>query len=417
MSPEHIETVIVGAGQAGLSVSEHLTSFKCPHVLLEQNVIGDSWRNGRWDAMLSNGPAWHDRLPSLEFPNVAPDQYATAAQVADYLELYAKKVAAPVRTGVKVLRAQRNVRKKGFRIETSDGVLLADNLVAASGTMRTAKRSNLIPETEGLLQIHSSEYRNPGQLNPGGVLVVGSGASGTQIAIELMASGRSVYLSLGHNTRPPRRYRTISSAWWSSVLGQWDGPADSNERNATVAQSGSPMSHTIDYRALNQKGLRLVGKTDGFDNGKITFKDTLRESIEYGNRKYLENLRLADEYIARNGLELPSDREAWLIPPITDDELYPVKALDIWKDNISNVIWAHGFNIEYGWMDIDRALRDDGYPIHKYGISPEQDLYFIGLPWQVNRSSSFIWGEWNDAGLIAQTIWRRRGYWEYRDPR
>lgn len=415
MSSEHIETVIVGAGQAGLSISEHLTRFGCPHVLLEQNVIGDSWRNERWDSMLSNGPAWHDRLPSLEFPDVAPDQYATAAQVADYLELYAKKIAVPVRTGVKVLRAQRRVRKKGFRIETSDGVLLTENLVAASGTMRSAKRSNLIPEAKGLLQIHSSEYRNPEQLNPGCTLVIGSGASGTQIAIELMESGRSVFLSLGHNMRPPRTYRTIASARWSHLLGLWDTVADSSERNTTVAQSGSPISHTIDYRKLNQKGMRLVGKTDGFDNGRITFKDTLRESIEYGNRKYLENLRLIDEYITRNGLELPLDTDAWLIPPITDDELYPYKALDLGKDNISNIIWAHGFNIEYSWMDIDRALRDDGYPIHKYGISPEVGLYFIGLPWQINRSSSFIWGEWNDAAFIAQTIWRRRGYFEYRN--
>ena len=415
MSSEHIETVIVGAGQAGLSISEHLTRFGCPHVLLEQNVIGDSWRNERWDSMLSNGPAWHDRLPSLEFPDVAPDQYATAAQVADYLELYAKKTAAPVRTGVKVLRAQRRVRKKGFRIETSDGVLLTENLVAASGTMRSAKRSNLIPEAQGLLQIHSSEYRNPEQLNPGCTLVIGSGASGTQIAIELMESGRSVFLSLGHNMRPPRTYRTIASARWSSVLGLWDTVADSSERNTTIAQSGSPISHTIDYRKLNKKGMRLVGKTDGFDNGRITFKDTLRESVEYGNRKYLENLRLVDEYITRNGLELPLDRDAWLISPITDDELYPCKALDLRKENILNIIWAHGFNIEYSWMDIDRALRDDGYPIHKYGISPEEGLYFIGLPWQINRSSSFIWGEWNDAALIAQTIWRRRGYFEYRN--
>jgi len=416
MLEKHIDTVVVGAGQAGLSASEHLTRYGCPHVILEQHSIGESWRNDRWDSLVSNGPAWHDRLPTLEIPGVGAQDFATAKQLVAYLELYAKNIAAPVRTGIQVRRVQRLVGKRGFSVETSEGTITCRNIIAASGTMRTPRQSTLIPKSKDILQLHSCEYRNPDQLNPGATLVVGSGSSGTQIAVELMVSGRTVYLSLGQNMRPPRSYRGMDFAWWSSVLGMWDATPIEGQTHTTIAVSGAHISQTIDYRKLNAMGMRLVGQTSGFENGNVVFRNTLKGSIDYSNLKYLESLKLADEYIMRNGLDLPDDPDAWYVPPITNDEMYPIRRLNLKDDNIRNIIWSHGFQLKYDWIDVDEALKDDGSPIHTYGISPQAGLYFLGLPWQINRSSSFLWGEWNDAAFIAKTIWYRGNYWKYSNP-
>lgn len=412
----HIDTIIVGAGQAGLAASEHLAKYGCPHLILEQYKVADSWQNHRWDSLVSNGPAWHDRLPTLKIPGVRAEEFATAGELVSYLELYANKVAAPVRAGVQVRRVQRLVGKRGFSVETSDGRITCKNIIAASGTMRTPKPMRLIPDSQDILQIHSCEYKNPDQLNPGATLVVGSGSSGTQIAVELMVSGRLVYLSMGQNMRPPRSYRGVDFAWWSSVLGLWDAVPTEGQRHTTIAVSGAHISQTIDYRKLNARGMRLVGHTDSYDNGNVFFRNSLKSSIEYGNIKYLESLRLADDYAMRNGLNLPAEPDAWTVPSITNDEMYPIRKLNLRDDNIKNIIWAHGFQLNYDWIDVEAAFHKCGTPRHTYGISPVQGLYFLGLPWQVNRSSSFIWGEWNDAALIARTIWYRNNYWEYRNP-
>ena len=207
MSSQEVEVLVVGAGQAGLAMSEHLSNCGVPHLVLERHRIAERWRSERWDSLVANGPAWHDRFPDLEFPDLDPDAFAPKEQVADYFVAYAEKIAAPVRCGVEVTSVRRNAGKAGFRVETSDGTIDARFVVVATGPFQRPVIPPVIPGDAGLPQIHSSAYRNPEQLPDGNVLVVGAGSSGVQIADELRQSGRGVFLSVGPHDRPPRRYR------------------------------------------------------------------------------------------------------------------------------------------------------------------------------------------------------------------
>ena len=170
-----IDTLIVGAGQAGVAMSEHLCKLGVPHLVLERNRIAERWRTGRWDSLVANGPAWHDRFPGLEFENLDPDAFASKERVADYFEAYARKFNAPIRTGVEVKKVVRNTGRSGFMIETSEGVIEANRVVVATGPFQRPIIPPIAPSAEQLVQIHSAEYRNPGQLPEGAVLVVGAG--------------------------------------------------------------------------------------------------------------------------------------------------------------------------------------------------------------------------------------------------
>src|SRR5881227_1306157 len=170
MSVETIDTLVVGGGQAGLAMSEHLSDSGVPHLVLERNRIAERWRSERWDSLVANGPAWHDRFPGLEFVDLDPDAFASKDQIADYFEAYAEKIAAPIRTGVEVTSVRRNVGRPGFRVETSDGTIDARFVVAATGPFQRPVIPPIVPGPAGVEQIHSAAYRNPGQLPAGSVL-------------------------------------------------------------------------------------------------------------------------------------------------------------------------------------------------------------------------------------------------------
>jgi putative flavoprotein involved in K+ transport len=212
MTMEAVEVVVVGGGQAGVAMSEHLGNAGVPHVVLERGRIAEKWRSGRWDSLVANGPAWHDRFPGLEFDG-DPEAFAPKERVADYFEAYAAMIGAPVRTGVEVTSVQKNEGRPGFTVETSDGTIDARFVVAATGPFQIPLIPPVVPAEAGVAQIHSAAYRNPGQLPAGNVLVVGAGSSGVQIAAELQQAGRQVYLSIGRHDRPPRRYRGRDQVW------------------------------------------------------------------------------------------------------------------------------------------------------------------------------------------------------------
>jgi len=265
MSTEKVDTLIVGGGQAGLAMSEHLSNCGESHIILERQRIAERWRSERWDSLVANGPAWHDRFPGMEFSNVGPDAFPSKEEVADYFVAYAKQIAAPIRCGVEVMEVQRNVNRPGYHIDTSDGVIEATNVIAATGPFQRPIIPPVIPEGAGIMQIHSNAYRNPDQLPEGAVLVVGAGSSGTQIADELLRAGKPVYLSVGPHGRPPRSYRGRDFVWWLGVLGKWDAEAaEPGTEHVTISVSGARGGHTIDFRRLAGQGMRLVGRTDSF---------------------------------------------------------------------------------------------------------------------------------------------------------
>ncbi|WP_322090896.1 NAD(P)/FAD-dependent oxidoreductase [Dongia deserti] len=191
MSVEKVEVLVVGGGQAGIAMSEHLSGHGIQHLVVERGRIAERWRTGRWDSLVANGPAWHDRFPGMEFSS-DPDGFPGKDEVADYFVAYAQKIAAPIRCGVAVAAVTRNAGRRGFRAETSGGTIEADHVIAATGPFQTPVMPGLVPEDVGVAQIHSADYRNPAHLRAGAVLVVGTGSSGVQIADELQDSGRRV---------------------------------------------------------------------------------------------------------------------------------------------------------------------------------------------------------------------------------
>src|SRR5579859_1501718 len=288
MNIEEVEVLVVGAGQAGVAMSEHLSEGRVPHLVLERGRIAERWRSQRWDSLVANGPAWHDRFPGLEFPDVEPDGFPSKEQVAGYFEAYAEKIAAPIRCGVEVTSVEKHAGRPGFRVQTSGGLISARFVVVATGPFQQPVIPPVVPGRDGLRQLHSSAYRNPGQLPAGNVLVVGAGSSGVQIAAELQKAGRQVYLSVGPHDRPPRRYRGRDNVWWLGVLGKWDSstPAAGAE-HVTIAVSGTDGGHTVDFRDLAAQGMILVGLTSSCERGKVHFNADLRENIAAGDANYL----------------------------------------------------------------------------------------------------------------------------------
>ena len=414
MSVEKINTVVVGAGQAGIAMSEHLSLMGVPHVVLERSRIAERWRSERWDSLVANGPAWHDRFPSMKFDNISQEAFPPKERMAQYFEDYVKMLNAPVRTGVEVYSVERLPERSGFKVLTSVGEFEADNVVAATGPFQKPAFPQIVPEAAALHQIHSSAYKNPQQLPQGGVLVVGAGASGSQIAEELRKSGREVTLSIGEHYRPPRSYRDRDYCWWLGALGLWDEvKIKPKKQHVAFAVSGYEGGKTVDFRRLAHMGITLVGITKTWNNGVLSFADGLVENIAEGDKAYFDVLRDADAYIERNGLDLPPEPQAWELLPDPECLINPLSELDLQAAGITSIIWATGFKFDFSWLKVD-AFDANGIPFHKRGISAERGIYFLGLPNLVNRASSFIYGVWHDAKYIADHVVLQNAYTDYK---
>lgn len=412
MSDERTEVLIVGGGQAGIAMSEHLGRAGIAHLVLERGRIAERWRSERWDSLVANGPAWHDRFPGLEFEGVSPDAFVAKESIADYLAAYADMVSAPIRTGVEVTDVHRNPDGAGFVAETSQGRIVARYVVAATGPFQRPLIPPIVPDDAGVTQIHSAAYRNPDALPEGGVLVVGAGSSGAQIAAELRQAGREVHLSVGPHDRPPRRYRDRDFVWWLGVLNLWDADALPGAEHTTIAVTGADGGHTVDFRDLAADGITLLGRTEAFSDGKLTFAGDLAENIARGDANLTALLDAADAWIDRNGLDLPEEPGARDFGPLPASASDPIRALDLADAGIATIIWATGFGLDFGWLKVD-AFDEAGQPAHKRGVSSEPGVYFLGLPWQSRRGSSFIWGVWHDAKFVADHIAKQRGYLSY----
>ncbi len=408
-----IDTVVIGAGQAGVAMSEHLTELNIPHVVLEKNRIAEAWRTRRWDSLVANGPCWHDRFPNMAF-DADPDSFVHHDQVAEYFEKYAKRFNAPIYTHVEVKKVQTNPQGAGFIVATSQGTLKAHRVVVATGPFQKAMIPEIAPKRQDLYQIHSDQYKNPEQMPDGAVLVVGAGSSGVQIADELNRAGKKVYLSVGRHERPPRVYRQRDNVWWLGVLGGWDGSKTDTGPLKGLAVSGAHGGQSIDFRRLAIEGITLVGMTKQFDQDNVSFHDDLQKNLQESDQAYFEFLDAADAYVRRTGIDLPEEPEARHILKDAQCIQQPILTLDLTQASIGSIIWASGFGYDYDWLDVN-AFDVNGKPNHKLGVSTEPGVYFVGLPYLYGRGSSFIWGVWHDAKRIAGHIDIQRQYLEYQD--
>lgn len=416
MSVEKVEVVVVGGGQAGVAMSEHLSESGVSHLVLERGRIAERWRSERWDSLAANGPAWHDRFPGMQFDDCPPDAFPGKESVADYFVAYAQKINAPIRCGVNVTEVRRKVGRPGFHIETSHGAIEADYVVAATGAFQQPVVPTLVPDDTPILQMHSNAYKNPDQLPAGAVLVVGSGSSGAQIADELARTNRHIYLSVGAHGRPPRSYRGRDCVWWLGVLNKWDTEALPDSKHTTIAVSGADGGRTVEFRQLAERGLTLLGTTASFADGVLHFTSNLADNLARGDADYLAVLDQADAYVRDHGLDLPPEPSARDILPDPEGVTTPILTLNLAEAGISTIIWATGFTVDFSWLKV-RAVDGNGRPVHQRGVSAEPGIYFLGQPWQTRRGSSFIWGVWHDAKYIADHISKHRAYLAYEPPR
>lgn len=408
MATEKIETLIVGGGQAGLAMSEHLSKHGKSHLILERNRVAESWRTARWDSLVANGPAWHDRFPSLAFDGIDPQSFAARDRIVSYFETFAKQIKAPVRCGVEVVSVECRADGGGFAAHTSAGVFEAENIVAATGPFQKPLIPTLVPAEAGVMQIHSNAYRNPGQLPEGAVLVVGAGSSGGQIADELLRAGRRVYLSVGPHDRPPIRYRGKDFCWWLGVLGQWDEKTrEPGMEHVTISVSGARGGHTVDFRKFAERGMTLLGRVGASHNGVLDIASDLAQNIAGGDRNYLSTLDKADAYVAKTGIDLPEEPGARIIGPEPDCVKHPLLQLNLKDADITAIVWATGYALDFNWLKVG-VFDEKGRPDHDRGVTKVPGLYFLGLPWLSRRASPFIWGVWQDAAYLADHMAARR---------
>lgn len=404
MAVEKVDTLVIGGGQAGIAMSEHLGKRGLSHLVLERHRIAERWRSERWDSLVANGPAWHDRFPNMTFPGLDPDAFAPRQNIVDYFEAYTKQISSPIRCGVEVTSVEKKADGSGFRVETSHGEIEARNVVAATGPFQRPIIPTVVPNDVGITQIHSNTYRNPAQLPDGAVLVVGAGSSGVQIAEELMKAGRKVYLSVGPHDRPPRRYRGRDFVWWLGALGLWNAEAiEPGMEHVTISVSGANGGYTVDFRNLAAQGMTLVGLTGAYKDGVVSFSPDLAQNIALGDNNYLSLLRAADAYIEKNGLDLPPEPEAHVIGADPECVTNPLLELDLAKAGVTSIVWATGYALDFSWLKAG-TYDDRGRPEHHRGVSQEPGLYFLGLAWLARRASPFIWGVWHDADYLAGHI-------------
>jgi putative flavoprotein involved in K+ transport len=384
-------------------MSRCLLAAGLPHVVLERGRIGQRWRGERWDSLRLLTPRWQSRLPAFPYEGSDPDGYMTKDEVVAHLERYAKSFAAPVEEGVEVLALRRG--PSGYRAETSRGVFEAPAVVIATGNCDVPA----VPEAArslpaALVQMTSTTYKRPGELPPGGVLVVGASATGVQLADEIHRSGRPVTLAVGRHTRFPRSYRGRDIMWWLDALGVLDETVI-EVSNLAVARRlpstqlvGRPDHATLDLPALLDRGIRLTGRFAGAKGSRLAFADDLAAQAAAADARLVRLLRRIDAFAARTGLERALEPRPRFRPFPWSYES-PTE-LDVETDGLASVIWATGFKRLYPWLELP-VLDSDGEIRHEGGVTPLPGLYVLGLNFLKRRNSSFLDGVGRDAFELA----------------
>jgi putative flavoprotein involved in K+ transport len=403
MPNEAIETVIVGGGQAGLAMSLHLSQLGREHVVLERKRVAERWRSERWDSLRFQAPNWNVTLPGYSLKGVDPNAFATKDAIASFIASYAAHIHAPLRCGV-AARALRQKRGSGrLVVETCDGAIEAKNVVVATGPYQVP--ADTLPIEAEVHQLHSSQYRTPGALPPGAVLVIGSGNSGCQIAEELCEAGRQVFLSVSAHQRTPRRYRGKDCIWWNLALGDADTIASGEHKTqGSRLMTGAGGGHDIDLRNLARDGVVLLGRVLGdTGSGRLAIAADLVTNLARGDASLASLLRRCDEHAARHGLFLSPPDLAPAPLPEPKEVAEPIRALDIKERGITTILWANGSRCDFSWIDAP-IFAGSRQPKHKRGATGVPGLYFLGLPWLYKWKSAFLFGVGEDAEHLAAQI-------------
>ncbi len=409
--PSHVETVVVGAGQAGLGMSYFLRAADREHIVLDRrSTLGGGWQD-RWDAFGLVTPNWTASFPGKPYDGAEPDGFMPRDEIVRRVAAYGTAIDVPVRLETEVTRLGMHAGG-GFRLETNDGSVDADSVVVATGgyhVPRVPPMAAALPKR--VEQLHSHAYRRETSLPAGAVLVVGSGQSGVQIAEELHEAGREVYLSVGSAPRLPRRYRGRDIfAWFADLVRR--GPAlgvtmltvetlpDPRLRFAANPHlSGHGGGHETNLREMAARGMNLVGRFERVDGERITVAPDLATNLARADAFFGQRIQpMIERYIAAAGMDAPTDdRIAYdFEPPV-------VAELDLAAAGITTVIWTTGYAMDYSWIDLP-IFEADGLPRHRRGVTDVPGLYFLGLLWQYNQTSATLFGPLQDGPHLARAM-------------
>lgn len=402
-STRWVTAVVIGGGHAGLAVSHCLAERDIDHVVLERGEIANSWRCERWDSLRLLTPNWQSQLPGYRYTGADPGGFMTMPEVIGFINAYARASAAPVQTHTRVTAVEPC--DSGYRVETTRGNWECLALVIASGAFNVP----VVPAIDAALpdRIHRltpHQYRNPAQLEEGGVLVVGAAATGLQIADEVQRSGRPVTLAVGEHVRMPRNYRGRDIQYWMHATGLLDESyraVDDIRRARRLPSSqlvGTPDKVTLDLNALTRRGVRLVGRIAGIQGSTAQFSGSLGNAARMADLKLNRLLRTIDDWIERNapaGVTATPD-----VPEPTRIDAPPRLTMDLASGEIGTVIWATGFRPDYAWLNVP-VLDRKGLIRHEGGVTDCPGLYAMGLPFMRRRKSSFLFGAADDARDIS----------------
>jgi putative flavoprotein involved in K+ transport len=400
----HTTAVVIGAGHAGLAMSRRLTGRSIDHVVLERGQVANSWRTQRWPSLRLLTPNWQTRLPGHRYAGDDPDGFMPVADVVATLTGYARVIGAPVRTATTV-RAVR-AAARGFQIQANDDLLCARAVVLATGACTlpaVPAAADAVPAS--ITTLTPLTYRDPGQLPPGGVLVVGASATGIQLAAEIHRSGRPVTLAAGEHVRLPRSYRGRDIFWWLQATGllaeRYDQIDDlTRARHLPSPQlTGTPGPAITDLNTLTAQGIRITGRLGRITGGRAQFSGSLANTCALADLKMNRFLTRADAWATASGLDddLPPPHR---FTPTRVDPRAPLE-LDLTTGQITTVLWATGFRPDHSWLDI--PVRDHAGRIRHDGgvVTGAPGLYLLGLPVLRTRASTYIHGAGADTQALA----------------
>ena len=406
-----IDVAVIGAGQAGLSISHCLTRASVGHVVLEKGRIRESWRSARWDSFCLVTPNWSIRLPDWRHGEDQPAAFMPRDEFVRRLEAYARQSAAPVEHGAQVVRVTRS-EGDGFRLDRQGAEpIAAKRVVVATATHRHPKVPGFAGSLgDSIFQCHASAYRSPAHLPPGGVVVVGSAQSGCQIADELNQAGRPVWLSTGSTGRLPRRYRGRDIIEWQQCMGYLDRNARELDDPAHRFRpdphlSGAEGGKTLDLRDLSVRGVRLTGRLKAAVGGMLHFENDLARNLADADAFARRVLREVDAYIDTSGVVAPEADEQNSDLGFAGERFVPPapERLDLGAGEISSLVWATGFRHDFTWVQLP-VFDVFGYPVQAGGQTSVPGLHFLGLNYVERRASGILYGVGEDAEQISRLI-------------
>ncbi|HEY9212171.1 MAG TPA: MSMEG_0569 family flavin-dependent oxidoreductase [Ancylobacter sp.] len=404
-APQHYPVIIVGGGQAGLSTSYHLTARGIDHLVFEKHRAMHAWETQRWDNFCLVTPNWQCALPGHSYQGTDPDGFMKKDEILAYLKGFREVVAPPIREGVAVSRVTPRA-EGGFSVATSDGDFTADQIVVASGGYHepiVPRMAERLPA--GIAQIHSAQYRNAQSLPEGAVLVVGSGQSGAQIAEDLHLAGRKVHLAIGNAPRCARFYRGRDVVTWLADMGYYDMPVEQHPLREGVRDNtnhyvtGRDGGRDIDLRKFAHEGMELYGVLRDFDGADLIFDTNVKSALDEADKTYNGINAAIDKYIAENGITAPPGS---VYTPVWEPSGERA-TLDLADSGITSIVWCIGFRPDFRWLDAP-VFNGGGHPKHHRGITAQDGVYFIGLPWLHTWGSGRFGSVGRDADHIVSHI-------------